>query len=118
MFLSFGTSKESHPPCRPYSPSEAIEVTEKSDALVTSKNAKLVKFGIMVDAANRSKMLRAAHSAHVRGSRRGCTAIPPSRAKTTNHLQYLFCSVVRRFIKSLRTSWWENMRWIPTSQLS
>lgn len=37
--FSFGTSKESHPACRLYSPSEATEVTEKSDALVASKDA-------------------------------------------------------------------------------
>ncbi|KAL3716940.1 hypothetical protein ACJRO7_008506 [Eucalyptus globulus] len=53
--FSFGTSKESHPACRLYSPSEATEVTEKSDALVASKDAELVKSGNMVDAANRSK---------------------------------------------------------------
>lgn len=53
--FSFGTSKESHPACRLYSPSEATEVTEKSDALVASKDAELVKSGNLVDAANRSK---------------------------------------------------------------
>ncbi|XP_010037615.2 uncharacterized protein LOC104426314 [Eucalyptus grandis] len=37
--FSFGTSKESHPACRLCSPSEATEVTEKSDALVASKDA-------------------------------------------------------------------------------
>ncbi|KAF8006006.1 hypothetical protein BT93_K0325 [Corymbia citriodora subsp. variegata] len=53
--FSFGASMESHPPCRLNSPSEATEVTEKSDALVIRKDAELVKSGIMVDATNRSK---------------------------------------------------------------
>ncbi|XP_056170436.1 uncharacterized protein LOC115692096 isoform X2 [Syzygium oleosum] len=53
--FSFGTSKESHPPRRLHSPSEATEVMEKSGALVTLKDAELVKPGIMVDATNRSK---------------------------------------------------------------